>query len=135
MAATGFWNNQEAAQEIVTELKSLKALLKPLDEMVQGSDDLAAMIEMSEEDEGFAAEVPGQLEVLEKALEDLEVKALLSGRFDENAAILSINARDGGTDANDWAEMLLRMYINWAQAGGFKAQFIDRQENEEAGIN
>ena len=135
MAAAGFWNNQESAQEIVTELKSLKALLKPLDEVAQGADDLAAMIEMSEEDEGFAAEVPGQLEVLEKALEVLEVKALLSGRFDQNAAILSINARDGGTDANDWAEMLLRMYINWAQAGGFKAEFIDRQENEEAGIN
>jgi peptide chain release factor 2 len=135
MAAPDFWNNQEVAQEIVTELKGLKALLKPLDEMVQGAGDLAAMIEMSEEDEGFAAEVPGQLGVLEKALGDLEVKALLSGRFDENAAILSINARDGGTDANDWAEMLLRMYINWAQAGGFKAQIIDRQENEEAGIN
>ena len=135
MAASDFWNNQEAAREIVTELKSLKALLKPLDEVLQGADDLAAMIEMSEEDEGFAAEVPGQLGVLEKALEELEVKALLSGRFDENAAILSINARDGGTDANDWAEMLLRMYINWAQAGGFKAEIIDRQENEEAGIN
>lgn len=135
MAAPDFWNNQEAAREIVTELKSLKSLLKPLGEVVRGADDLAAMIEMSEEDEGFAAEVPGQLETLEKALEDLEVKALLNGRFDENAAILSINARDGGTDANDWAEMLLRMYINWAQAGGFKAEIIDRQENEEAGIN
>ena len=135
MGATDFWDNQEAAREIVTELKSLKSLLKPLDEVVQSADDLAAMIEMSEEDEGFAAEVPVQLRVLEKALEALEVKALLSGRFDENAAILSINARDGGTDANDWAEMLLRMYINWAQAGGYKAEIIDRQENEEAGIN
>ena len=135
MGAPDFWDNQEAAREIVTELKSLKSLLKPLDEMVQSADDLAAMIEMSEEDEGFAAEVPDQLQVLEKALEDLEVKALLNGRFDQNAALLSINARDGGTDANDWAEMLLRMYINWAQAGGYKAEIIDRQENEEAGIN
>ena len=135
MGAPDFWNNQDAAREIVTELKSLKALLKPLDEVVRGADDLVAMIEMAEEDEGFAAEVPAQLTILEKALEDLEIKALLSGRFDENAAILSINARDGGTDANDWAEMLLRMYINWAQAGGFKPEIVDRQENEEAGIN
>ena len=135
MAGTDFWNNQEAARDTVAELKSLKALLKPLDEVVQGADDLTAMIEMSEEDEGFAAEVPGQLQLLEKALEDLQVKALLNGRFDENPAILSINARDGGTDANDWAEMLLRMYINWAQAGGYTAQIIDRQENDEAGIN
>jgi peptide chain release factor 2 len=93
------------------------------------------MIEMAEEDEGFAAEVPGQLDGLEKALKALEVKALLNGRFDQNAALLSINARDGGTDANDWAEMLLRMYVNWARDAGCKVEIIDRQENEEAGIN
>ena len=135
MAAPDFWSNQEKSQEIVAELKGLKSLLKPLVEVQQQSYDLGAMIEMAAEDEGFAAEVPGQLQRLEKALEDLETKALLNGQFDPNSAILTINARDGGTDAHDWAEMLLRMYLNWAQGQGYACELLDRQENEEAGIN
>ena len=134
MAGPDFWNNQEQAQAAVAELKSLKGVLKPLDEALKMSEDLQAMIEMAEEDEGFAAEVPQQLKRLEKAVEDLEVKALLNGPFDESPAILTINARDGGTDAADWADMLLRMYINWAQANGYDTEILDRQENEEAGI-
>jgi peptide chain release factor 2 len=93
------------------------------------------MIEMAEEDEGFAAEAPDELERLEQATEQLELKALLSGPLDNNAAILTINARDGGTDANDWAEMLLRMYLAWARDNGYDTELLDRQENEEAGIN
>ncbi len=135
MAAPGFWDHPEAAQATVGELKSLKSLLKPLEEVIGGGEDLAAMIEMAEDDPSFAAEVPGQLESLEKALDDLELKALLDGPLDGNGALLTINARDGGTDANDWAEMLLRMYINWAQAGQYRIELLDRQDNEEAGIN
>jgi len=135
MGAPDFWNNQEAAQQRVAELKGLKAITRPLDDVVKAADDLAAMIEMAEEDEGFAAEVPGELERLERATEDLETKALLDGPLDANAAILTINARDGGTDANDWAEMLLRMYISWAQKNDYQTELLDRQDNEEAGIN
>lgn len=134
MAAPGFWDNQEKAQSVVGELKGLKSLLKPLDEVIQGAEDLQVMLEMAEEDAGLAAEVPGQLERLEKALEELEIKALLSGPFDPNDAILTINARDGGTDANDWAEMLLRMYGRWAEDHGFQAEILDRQDDEQAGI-
>jgi peptide chain release factor 2 len=68
-------------------------------------------------------------------LEVLETKALLDGPFDANAAMLTINARDGGTDANDWAEMLLRMYLSWAKQNGYDTELLDRQDNEEAGIN
>jgi peptide chain release factor 2 len=135
MAAPGFWDNQERAQEVVGRLRGIKALVKPLEKAADGGDDLAAMIEMAEEDQGFAAEVPGQLDRLESLLDDLELKALLNGPLDSNAALLTINARDGGTDANDWAEMLLRMYINWAQANDYTVALMDRQENEEAGIN
>lgn len=134
MAGADFWSNQEAAQPVVAELKSLKTVLKPLDEAIKGSEDLAAMLEMAEEDESFAAEVPGEIQRLEGVLEDLELKALLNGPMDGNGAILTINARDGGTDANDWAEMLLRMYINWAEANDYQVELLDRQENEEAGI-
>lgn len=134
MAAPDFWNNSEASRELVGELKSLKTVLKPLDEAIKGCDDLLAMIEMAAEDDSFAAEVPGEVRRLEALLEELELKALLNGPLDGNGAIMTINARDGGTDANDWAEMLLRMYLNWAQANDYETELLDRQENEEAGI-
>jgi len=134
MAAADFWSNQEKAQVTVGELKGLRSLLKPLDEAIAASHDLEAMIEMAAEDDGFAAEVPGQLERLEGILEDLETRALLDGPFDTHGAILSINARDGGVDANDWAEMLLRMYLHWAESQGYDTELLDRQDNEEAGI-
>jgi len=134
MSAPDFWSNQEKAQEVVAELKGVKGVLKPLDELIRGADDLGAMIEMAAEDESFAAEVPSHVTALDKSLEELEVKALLSGPMDGNGAIVSINARDGGTDANDWAEMLLRMYIAWAQDHDYQVELLDRQDNEEAGI-
>jgi len=134
MAAADFWNNQEKAQAVVTQLKGLKALLRPLDEAIKGADDLAVLIEMADEDESLMAEVVPELGRLEALVEQLEVKALLSGAFDSNSAILTINARDGGVDANDWAEMLLRMYINWAEKSGYEVEVLDRQDNEEAGI-
>jgi peptide chain release factor 2 len=135
MGAPDFWNNQEKAQATVVELKSLKAILKPLDEIEQQIGDLKAMLELSQDDSGFAAEIPGQIGRLEKAIEQLETQALLGGPLDANPAILSINARDGGIDAHDWAEMLLRMYTNWAQKNGYETELLDRQDNEEAGIN
>ena len=135
MAASDFWNNQEEAQKLVGELKTLKGVLKPLEEAVTGIDDLDTMIEMAHEDPAFGEEVPAELDRLETLLDDLEVKALLDGPLDGNAAIMTFNARDGGTDANDWAEMLLRMYIAWAQKNDYKVELIDRQDNEEAGIN
>jgi len=135
MASSDFWSNQEKAQTVVAELKGLKAVLKPLEKTIAQAEDLATMIEMAEEDPGFAAEVPGELRGLEQQVEELELKALLNGPLDANPAILSINARDGGTDANDWADMLLRMYLSWAQKNDFQVELMDRQENDEAGIN
>ncbi len=135
MAAADFWDDQQTAQAAVTERKSLMALVKPLQEAFAASEDLTAMIEMAAEDESFAAEVPAEVKRLEEMVEGLKLQALLSGKHDAAGAILTINARDGGTDANDWAEMLLRMYIQWAQKNDFAVQLIDRQDNEEAGIN
>ena len=135
MAAPDFWGDQEAAQAVVAELKGIKALLKPVTETLEASGDLAALVEMAGEDEELAAEVPGELERVEKLLEELELKSLLDGPFDSNGALLTINARDGGTDANDWADMLLRMYGSWAKANDYSVELLDRSENEEAGIN
>jgi peptide chain release factor 2 len=135
MAQPGFWDNQEKAQETVAELKSLTAILKPMTELAGASDDVQVMLEMGDEDAEMAAELPKELDRLESRLEELELKALLDGPHDASSALLSINARDGGVDANDWAEMLLRMYIQWAQKNGYDTEVLDRQDNEEAGIS
>jgi peptide chain release factor 2 len=90
---------------------------------------------MAEEDDSIRDEVLAELDRLESMLDDLELKALLNGPNDSAGALLTINARDGGTDANDWADMLLRMYSAWAVDQDYKIELLDRQENEEAGIN
>jgi peptide chain release factor 2 len=135
MASPEFWNNREKAQEVVARLKELKVVVKPLEEAIRTVGDLSALIEMAQEDEDLEAEVPAEVEKLETLLDELEIKSLLSGPLDGNAALMTINARDGGTDANDWAEMLLRMYLSWAKDHDFDTEILDRQENEEAGIN
>jgi peptide chain release factor 2 len=135
MVRPGFYDNQERVQSLVEERKSLSAIVAPLESALKSSDDLAAMIEMAAEDEAFRAEVPGEVERLEGIVESLKLKALLNGRLDSAGAILSINARDGGTDANDWAEMLLRMYTQWAQKSGYSVELLERQDSEQAGIS
>ncbi len=135
MAEADFWNNQDTAQQTIAELKGLKTITVPLKELVEKSEELPVLFEMAEEDSSFLPDVASELQSIEDKLDDLELKSLLNGPYDANAAIMSIHARDGGTDANDWAEMLLRMYILWAQKNDYTVQLIDRNENEEAGIN
>lgn len=134
MSAADFWGNQERAQATVGELKGLNAVIKPLDEVLKADAELATLVEMGQEDDSFVPELRATLERTEKQVNELEVKSLLNGPHDANAAILAINARDGGTDANDWAEMLLRMYIQWAQKSGYAVELLDRQDDQVAGI-
>ncbi len=135
MAEPSFWDDSESAQQHVGELKSLKAIVKPLNEAIEAVDDLQTMVEMAEEDDAFEGEVTDEIKRLESVIEQLQLNTLLSGTHDASGAIMTINARDGGTDANDWADMLLRMYIQWAQGGGYAVSLLDRNENDEAGIN
>ena len=135
MAEPDFWNNQERAQATVEERKSIASIIGPLDEAIRRSDDLATMIEMSAEDDSFAAEVPSEVASIETLIDALKLKALLNGRHDAAGALISINARDGGTDANDWAEMMMRMYTLWAQKNGYSVELLERQDNLEAGIS
>lgn len=134
MSAPDFWERQEEAQATVGQLKQLTAVTKPVESLLKGSGDLEALVEMAEEDESFAEELPAELDRIEEKLDAAEMKGLLSGTHDACGAILTINARDGGTDANDWAEMLLRMYLQWAAKNDYDTELLDRQENEEAGI-
>jgi peptide chain release factor 2 len=135
MAATNFWDNQETAQETVGRLKSVKSIVGPMTELSSTGEDILALLEMAEEDESIESEVRQELKSLEKRLDKLELKALLNGPYDDSGALLTIHARDGGTDANDWAEMMLRMYTSWAQKNDYSVALLDRNDNDEAGIN
>jgi peptide chain release factor 2 len=109
-------------------------VVDPLKQVISGCNDLSELWEMASEDEGVKAEVDGELAKLEQAVEQLEIKALLNGPNDDCGAILSVHAREGGLDANDWAEMLLGMYIAWAQQHGYSVELLDRSDDETAGI-
>jgi peptide chain release factor 2 len=134
MSQPNFWDNQERAQEVVGRLKGLNSVVRPLEETLAAAKDIASMIEMAEEDPSLEAEVTAEIRRIEKRVEELELKALLNGPFDNAGAIVTINARDGGTDANDWADMLLRMYTAWAQKNDYAVELLDRQDDEIAGI-
>ncbi len=134
MSAPGFWEKPVAAQETVARLKSLKSVVAPLMDLSRSGGDLNGLLEMSEADPALETEIANEITRLERLLDDLELKSLLSGRHDDAGAIVSIYARDGGTDANDWAEMLLRMYTQWAQKSGYQVELLDRSDNPAAGI-
>ena len=135
MAQTDFWDDTEKAQATVGRLKAVKSVITPLMELSSSGEDLSALIEMAEEDDSIEPEIRSEIESLEKQLDALELKALLNGPHDSCDAILTIYARDGGTDANDWAEMMLRMYTLWAQKQCHKIELLEKSANSEAGIN
>jgi peptide chain release factor 2 len=134
MAEPGFWDNQERAQGMIGQLKSIRLVIKPLAESIHAADQLLEMLDLSDGDESVNEEIASELAQLEATVEDLELKALLSGEHDTAGALVSINARDGGTDANDWAEMLLRMYSQWATKNGYQVELLDRRDDDVAGI-
>src|SRR5262245_60283264 len=134
MSAAGFWDNPEKAQQTINQTKPLNNLLKPYKELSAAGRDLAALYELAEEDPGLEAELEPALAGLEKQVEDFELQAMLDGAQDASNAYLKIQAGTGGTEACDWAEMLLRMYTRWAERNRFSAELVDEDRNEEAGI-
>jgi len=134
MGQADFWNNTGKAQATVAELKTLNALLKPLEEALGVGRDLEAMEELAREDISLEGELAQETGRLEKLVDSLELASLLSGPHDSSDALVSIHARDGGTDANDWAEMMLRMYSAWAGKHDYTVELLDRQDDAVAGI-
>lgn len=136
MAAPGFWDDPEAAQGVVGRLKAARAAIEPWEEFGQALEDAGVLYDLAREEEDAAAlaEVEGQVATLEKDLGRLEFRALLSGPLDDKGAFVQINAGAGGTESCDWAEMLRRMYVLWAERMGFEVGELDRLENPEAGI-
>lgn len=132
----GFWNDPENAQKIMKEKKSLEDKLAELDRYRSTLEDLELMIDMAEEgeDDALASEAEETFVRLEGDLEQLRLRTLLNGKYDKNNAIISVHAGSGGTDAQDWAEMLFRMYTRWCEKKGYKARLIDMQDDTEGGI-
>jgi peptide chain release factor 2 len=136
MSAEGFWNNQEAAKPVISELKMLKAAIDPIEAILREIDDVRALYELADEagDDASMAEADKQLADLERKAQQLELRALLDGPNDPRNAFFTIQSGAGGTEAQDWAEMLLRMYLYFFERRGWDVSEIDRQYGEQAGI-
>ena len=134
MAQPDFWGNPDKAQQTIQELKLLNAVLKPMEDMQAAVGDAQALAELAEEDSGLETELDRELHSLERKLDDFELQSMLSGSQDASNAYLKIQAGSGGTEACDWAQMLVRMYARWAEEHGYKVEIIDELRNEEAGI-
>lgn len=126
------WNDPNNAQKIMKSLNDLKAEISSWKSLQASILDAKELAEMG--DEGFREELETELDRISKELEQKELSALLSGPYDRGNALLSIHAGAGGTDSQDWAEMLERMYLRWADQNGYKADILDRSVGEEAGI-
>jgi peptide chain release factor 2 len=136
MLSPSFWEDQKGAQKIIDETNDLKSWLEPYYELKKRFDDVQSLAADSTiwSDVAFVEEIDREVQVLEKELESLELKKMLSGQLDKNNCFLSINAGAGGTEACDWAAMLLRMYTRWAAERGWKVEVVDALEGEVAGI-
>jgi peptide chain release factor 2 len=136
MGQPGFWDHPEVAKSVVTEVKSIKALVDPLTTLLRDIDDVRALRELGEEAKDAASleEADQQLAVLEKRSEQIELQSLLDGKNDSLNCFVQIHAGAGGTEAQDWAEMLLRMYLKFFEHRGWDVSETDRNWGEQAGI-
>ena len=134
MSSPDFWLDKEKAQTTIDELKGLKALLDPLERIATLADDVQVMAELAEEDGDAEKELPGSLEALAGVVSRFEFQQMLNGPDDAANAYLTVHAGAGGTESCDWTEMLLRMYLRWAERGGFRAEVIEATAGEEAGL-
>jgi len=136
MAAPDFWDDQEGAQKVIRRMKHIRMLTEPVQELEREVEDLAVLAELAEQeqDEQTRSEVEARAAELSASLERLEFKSLMSEKEDVDSAFLSVHAGAGGTESCDWAGMLLRMYMRWAEREGYKTEEIDTHPGEEAGI-
>ncbi|MBV4367317.1 peptide chain release factor 2 [Erwinia sp. BNK-24-b] len=129
------WNEPERAQALGKERSALEAVVETLDQLSQGLDDVSGLLELAVEadDEETFNEAVAELDGLDKKLAELEFRRMFSGEYDSADCYIDIQAGSGGTEAQDWASMLVRMYLRWAEAKGFKTEIIEESEGEVAG--
>jgi peptide chain release factor 2 len=134
MAEPSFWGDQAAAQKVMQRRKRVEADRDLLKRLLTQEDDAKVLVDWLEAGEDVAKDLPPALDLLEATVEEAEFQKMLGGEHDRAEAILTINSGAGGTDSQDWAEMLLRMYLRWCDRRGMKKDVIDIQSGEEAGI-
>ena len=134
MGEPGFWDNQERAPKVSAEHARASRKLDVFRSLESDVEDLDALAEMADEDPSLEAEVVAQVASVEARLAALEEERLFSGRYDAGNAFVTVNAGAGGTDAQDWAEMVLRMEMRWAERRGFGVELLEASPGEEAGI-
>jgi peptide chain release factor 2 len=128
------WSNPIASQPLMRDRKRLEALVADDEELVRRTSDVEAYFELAREGEDVLADLERDINGLKTFAEDLEARTMLSGEADALNAIVTVHPGAGGTESQDWAEMLLRMYLRWAEHQGFKTEMNDYQDGEEAGI-
>jgi len=135
-AAPDLWEDQSRAQQVTSKLSVLQADLRRLEELRRRIDDLPVLLQLAEEeaDADVLAEAEHELDDLTRGIGDLEVRTLLAGEYDPREAVVTIRAEAGGVDAADFADMLMRMYLRWAERHGYKTEVYDTSYAEEAGI-
>jgi len=135
-AAPDLWNDPEKAQRVTSRLSHLQGEVNRIEELARRLEDLPVLFELAAEegDQEALAEAERELAKLKSDIGALEVRTLLSGEYDEREALITINAQAGGVDAADWAQMLLRMYLRWAERKGYPTEIYDTSYAEEAGI-
>ena len=134
MGEPGFWDDQERAARISAEHARTSRRLATYRELDRDVEDLEPLAELAEEDPEIAGELEDQIRGVQERLDALEEQRLFSGRYDTGDALVAINAGAGGTDAQDWAEMVLRMEMRWAEKRGFGVELLEASPGEEAGI-
>ena len=132
----GFWDDPDKARELMSERASIEQTLSGYDKLKGEVRDQAELLEMAlaENDQSVVSDVDKQIDQLEKRTRELELERMLSGPRDRNDAIVSISPGAGGIDAQDWAEMLMRMYLRWSERKGFKTEIVNQQPGDDAGI-
>jgi len=134
MEAPGFWDDAESAAKVSAEHAKLSKRLQSFTGLQSDVEDLDGLVELAAEDESLASEVEEHLASVERRLAELEEQRLFAGRYDGGDALVTVNAGAGGTDAQDWAEMVLRMEMRWAESRGFAVELLEVSPGEEAGI-
>jgi peptide chain release factor 2 len=134
MQAPGFWDDQERAAKVSAEHATVTRKLSGYRELESELDDIEALEELAQEDDSITGELDEQRATFASKLAELEEERLFSGRYDSGDAVVSVHAGAGGTDSQDWAEMLLRMEMRWAERRGFKIEMVEASPGEETGI-
>ena len=131
---SNFWDDQEQAQRILKISKKVELKIQEYDEIVKDYEDLSVLFELSIEDERLEDELIYEIAKIQKKVKNLSIKVMLDGEYDFNNAILSVHSGTGGLDAQDWTQMLLRMYTRFSNDMNYKIEYIDLQQDEQSGI-